>query len=298
MYEENSNRGKDENRYKSWHELLNNMHVVDLSPTFFTNMPGWHSHPNVMIVEDARNFAQNGYFLQTVILPEHSGCHVDAPAHVLPDKADQTIDMFPAHSLFGVAKKIDLSQENYAPGDLVPLSKVEEVMQQAGITIEKGDIAIFDFGYDKYLVDEEKKPAHQRNWWGLNEPGLAEDVCRFLFERRVKAVGSDTPACDMAQINGQITAGFGHARYFLPNGIFIIEGLYGLAKVPASFYLSRCPSRSKVGLVRLSAQLPFSIRNRSTRFLHLSYTLHSGVVWSLRTCYNIMIAQSNISSEP
>lgn len=227
--------------------LLSTLHVVDLSPTFSTNMPGWHSHPDVMIVEDARNFAQNGYFLQMLLLPEHSGCHVDAPAHVLPEKADQTIDVFPVNSLCGLAKKIDLSQANYAPGDLVPLSKVEEVMRQAGITIERGDIVIFDFGYDKYLVDIEKKPAHQRNWWGKNEPGLAEDVCRFLFEAGVKAVGSDTPACDIAQVNGRTTAGFGHARYFLPNGIFIIESLYGLGKVPASFYFIALPLKIKGG---------------------------------------------------
>ena len=86
-------------------QLLSSMRVVDLSPTFYTNMPGWHSHPNVMIVEDARNFAQNGYFLQTIFLPEHSGCHVDAPAHVLPDKAEQTIDIFPANALCGIAKR-------------------------------------------------------------------------------------------------------------------------------------------------------------------------------------------------
>jgi len=166
---------------------------------------------------------------------------------VLPDKADQTIDIFPANSLFGVAKKIDLSQEHYLPGDLAPLSKVEEVMAQTGIAIEKGDIVLFDFGYDQYLVDVEKKPASQRNWWGENEPGLAEDVCRFLFEKGVRAVGSDTPACDMAQVNGQITAGFGHRKYFLPNGIFIIEGLYGLAQVPASFYFMAMPLKIKGG---------------------------------------------------
>ena len=228
-------------------QLLGRMHVVDLSPIFYTNMPGWHSHPNVMIVEDARNFAQNGYFLQTLLLPEHSGCHVDAPAHVLPDKTDQTIDIFPANALCGVTKKIDLTQENYAPGDLVPLSKVEEVMKRAGITIEKDDIVVFNFGYDKYLVDVEKKPAHQRNWWGENEPGLTEEVCRFLSETGVKAVGSDTPACDIAQVKGKTTAGFGHAKYFLPNGIFIIEGLYGLANVPDRFYLLALPLKIKGG---------------------------------------------------
>ena len=227
--------------------LLNTMEAVDLSPLLYSNMPHWHSHPDVSIIEDSRNFGQSGYFLQTLILPEHSGCHVDAPAHMLPDKADQTIDIFPATSLMGIAKKIDLSQENYAPGELVPLNKVQEVMQKSGITLEKGDIAIIDFGYDKYLVDVEKKAPHERNWWGQNEPGLAKDTCNFFYESGVKAVGSDTPACDIAQVNGELKAGFGHTRYFLPNGIFIIEGLYGLANVPTSFYFIALPLKIKGG---------------------------------------------------
>jgi arylformamidase len=222
-------------------KLLGSMKVVDLSPLLYTNMPGWHTHPEVAIVEDARNYAQSGYFLQTLILPEHCGSHVDAPAHVLPNQADQTIEIFPVNALFGIAKKIDLSRDNFAPGELVPLGKVKETLDAAGITIEKGDIAIFDFGYDKYLVDVEKKPPHERNWWGMNEPGLDEDVCRFLYEAGVKAVGSDTAACDLAQINGELKSGFGHIQYFLPNGIFILEGLYGLHRVPNTFYFMALP---------------------------------------------------------
>src|SRR3979411_1218698 len=119
--------------------LLNSLETVDLSPLFHTNMPGWHTHPNVAVVEDARTYSHSGYFLQTLILPEHSGSHVDAPAHVLPDKADQTIEIFPPNSLFGIAKKIDIAKEEYAPGTLVPLSKVQEVLARDELTIEKGD---------------------------------------------------------------------------------------------------------------------------------------------------------------
>lgn len=227
--------------------LLNSMEAVDLSPLLYSNMPHWHTHPDVAIVGDSRNFSQNGYFLQTLILPEHSGCHVDAPAHVLPHKADQTMDIFPATALMGVAKKIDLSQENYDPGELVPLSKVQEILKKSAITIEKDDIVIFDFGWDKYLVDVEQKAPHERNWWGENEPGLAEDVCRYLSEAGVKAVGSDTAACDIAQVNGELKSGFGHIQYFLPNGIFIIEGLYGLANVPTTFYFIALPLKIKGG---------------------------------------------------
>jgi arylformamidase len=227
--------------------LLLSMDVIDLSPLLYTNMPHWHTHPDVMIIENARNFVQNGYFLQVLMLPEHSGCHVDAPAHVLPERAEQTIDSFPVNALMGIAKKVDLSQENYAPGELVPLSKVQEIMQRSGLTFEKGDIAIFEFGWDKYLVDVEKKAPHERNWWGENEPGLARDTCRYLYECGVKAVGSDTAACDIAQVNGERKAGFGHGEYFLPHGIFIIEALYGLSRVPTTFYFIALPLKIKGG---------------------------------------------------
>jgi kynurenine formamidase len=227
--------------------LLNNLEIVDLSPLFHTNMPGWHTHPEVAIIEDSRSYAHSGYFLQTLILPEHSGSHVDAPAHVLPDKADQTIEKVAPTSLFGIAKKIDLAQEQYAPGELVPLSKVQEVLAREELTIEKGDLVIFDFGYDKYLLDLETKKPHEREWWGKNEPGLDEDVCRFLYEAGVRAVGSDTAACDISQINGELKTGYGHIQYFLPNGIFIIEGLYGLNRVPNTFYFMALPLKIKGG---------------------------------------------------
>ena len=234
--------------------FLNSMHVVDLSPLLYTNMPHWHRHPDVFIVEDARNFAQNGYFLQTIILPEHDGCHVDAPAHAHPDKAHQTIDTFPVNALMGVAKKIDLTQDShdksgsYAPGDLVPLSKVKEIMDKSGITIAKDEIVLFEFGWDKYLVDVEKKEPSERNWWGENEPGLDDDVCRYLSELGVKAVGSDTPGCDIALVNGKDrTGGSGHRTYFLPKGIFIIEGLHNLAQVPTTSYFMAFPLKIKGG---------------------------------------------------
>ncbi len=229
-------------------QLLNGMQIIDLSPLLYTNMPHWHRHPDVCIIEDARNFAQNGYFLQTIILPEHDGCHVDAPAHAHADRADETIETFPVNALMGVAKKIDLSQENYAPGDLVPLSKVQEIMDQSGITIAKGEIVLFEFGWDKYLLDVEKKAPIERNWWGENQPGLDDDVCRYLSEIGVKAVGSDTPGCDIAQINRERKGGgSGHQTYFLPRGIFIIEGLHNLAQVPTTCYFMAFPLKIKGG---------------------------------------------------
>jgi arylformamidase len=113
--------------------LLGSMSIVDLSPLLSSNMPHWPSNPDVFIVENARTYAQHGSFAQTLILPEHTGCHVDAPAHQHAELAGQTIDTFPANALMGMAKKIDLSQEHYAPGDLVPLSEQSHRTHQCSI---------------------------------------------------------------------------------------------------------------------------------------------------------------------
>ncbi|HEY4387499.1 MAG TPA: cyclase family protein [Ktedonobacteraceae bacterium] len=228
-------------------DLFNTMEVVDLSPLFYTNMPLWHSHPDVAIIDDARTIERNGYFLQTLILPEHSGSHVDAPPHNHPHLIDETIENIPLTTLMGVAKKIDLSQENYAPGELVPFSKIQQKMKESNITVQKGDIVFFEFGWDKYLIDIDSKGPNERNWWGRNEPGLDEETCRFFSEAGVKAVGSDTSACDIALVDGVTKHQFGHAVYFLPKSILIVEGLFNLAKLPTTFYFIALPLKIKGG---------------------------------------------------
>src|SRR5205823_384064 len=80
-------------------------------------------------------------------------------------------------------------------------------------------------------------------WWGANEPGFAEDLCAYLAERRVKAVGTDTAGCDIAAVGGRVLAGYGHGSYFLPRHILIIEGLCNLAALPAVSYFLALPLR-------------------------------------------------------
>ena len=81
------------------------------------------------------------------------------------------------------------------------------------------------------LFYTKKKKADECNWWGENAPGLDEETCRFLSESEVKAVGAE----------------FGHAVYFLPRSILIIEGLHDLAKVPPIFYFIALPLKIKGG---------------------------------------------------
>jgi kynurenine formamidase len=225
-------------------ELVNVLHgfrAVDLTPTLYSNMPQWSTHPDVHFVSDARNFAQHGYYCQTLVMPEHSGCHVDVPAHALPDHPDETVDAFEATVLWGPAKKVDVSDRAWGPGELLELDAFLRVLDDAALEIESGDVVLVQFGWDRRMEGAEAD-ARIGRWWGANMPGLSEELCRFLGERAPRVVGTDTAGGDIAVADGVITSGaWGHTRDFLPKGILIVEGLANLAMVPSAFYFVALP---------------------------------------------------------
>ena len=61
----------------------------------------------------SRTFERDGYFCQTVVLPEHAGTHVDAPAHVRADLSDATVErMAPCKDPYG---NVLMLHRRYAP---------------------------------------------------------------------------------------------------------------------------------------------------------------------------------------
>jgi arylformamidase len=214
---------------------------VDLSPTIDSNMPKWPTHPDVGILRDARTVAVHGYFAQTLVLPEHAGCHVDAPAHLRGPDSGGTVDTLPLDTLIGPAKKFDLTAEGLEPGQTLSFARFERLAEAQALPIERGDIVLFEFGWDEHFRDELARPSERRSWWGSNMPGLDEDTCRYLSEAGVRAVGADTAGVDIAVVDGRIVSAPGHERWFLPRGILSIEGLYGLTKVPAKFIFVALP---------------------------------------------------------
>lgn len=226
-------------------QMMASCEVIDLAPLLVPNMARWPTHPDLAIIDDARNFEEHGYFLQTLIIPEHVGCHVDAPAHAHKNLAHKTIETFPANCIMGPAKKVDVTDLDLQPGDLLTLAQYEAAAKRAGVGIEKGDIALVQFGWDRNLPGG--SAGRPRDWWGRNNPGMAEDLCWFFSERGVKAVGTDTVSADLGQKDNVMVSDFGHRIYFLPRDILIIEGLLDLAKAPASFYFIALPLKIRGG---------------------------------------------------
>jgi arylformamidase len=223
--------------------LIAGLTVHDVSPTLGPDLPMWFMYEPPQVTP-LFGHAERGAAANSVTIAEHSGTHIDAPFHF--DVDGKTIDQVPPETLLlRPYKKLDLTVLDLQPGDLVDASALRAAADRAGFALEPGDVAIVECGWDRYLPDgtDAREPA----WWGRNQPGLAEDACALLVDAGVVAVASDTAACDCAVRDGEVLSGHGHVSAFLPNGILILEGLKGLAQVPATGLLVALPLKIQGG---------------------------------------------------
>ena len=217
------------------------LRAFDVTPLLEPGMAAFMQHPTLEIDSKARTLDEHGYFAQTLTISEHTGAHIDAPGHI--HAGAQTVDELAPDALIRPYKKLDLSTGAQA-GEPIGLDLIKAGEAAAGVQIEAGDIVVLDFGWERYLsrLDDDG-----RSWWGRNEPGLAEEGCRYLAEAGVSAVAADTWGCDTCAKEGEVSGTPGHSTWFLPNGIYIIEGLVGLAQVPPEGLFLALPLKIKGG---------------------------------------------------
>ncbi len=227
--------------WKELDETLSKAKIVDLSPVIERGMPKWPTHPQI-IVDPTITHGHDGYYCQSLVMGEHTGAHVDCPAHIIEAMMDKTVDTYPATMIFGPAVKYEMYKLNAKPGDRITREQILELEEQMGDKADKGDIVLMDFGYQKYW-----KTDSEWKYYALNAPGLSADACQLFAEREVKAVGSDTVACDTPVINGEELLSYGHRKYWLPNEIFILEMLMNLSEVPTRSYFMALPLKIKNG---------------------------------------------------
>jgi arylformamidase len=218
---------------------LDGLEAVDLSPTLRSNMPRFFAHPEFHIIDDARLIERDRYRLQTLVLPEHVGPHVDAPAHVVAERPEATVDTLDATALWGRAVVVDVSDRDWKAGDLLDVDDLMGVAADGGAQIREGDVVLVNFGWSRHLRDG----GAGVQWWSSNAPGFTEDLCRELHDLGVRAVGSDDPTCDMAWVDAEPTAAFGHLEYFLPKDIYILENLESLGNLPPVVFFAALPLR-------------------------------------------------------
>ena len=130
---------------------------------------------------------------------EHGGTHVDAPIHFFENR--NTVDAIPLEQLIGQGVVIRIA-DKVAADRSYQLSVVDvQAWEKAHGTIPDGAILLIDTGSSNlwpnrkaYMGTDERGEEAVKQ---LKFPGIHPTTAKFLaMERKIKAVGFDTPSLD------------------------------------------------------------------------------------------------------
>lgn len=211
---------------------LDTFEMVDLSHSFYTGMPKWPAHESFSQRRTA--LYEHGSYHNMLAVHEHSGTHIDAPAHFVREgEWHKFLDELPLSSFFGRSVKIDMRGVPKCYG--VTAEDIEK-WEAEHIAIEEGDVVLFDFG----ITDAWERRENERivmDW-----PGLTGDAAACLRDKRVKIIGTDAIALD---IFGNVGDPAHHT--LLGSGILILENIANLHKMPVEGYFMCLPLRIENG---------------------------------------------------
>ncbi|HYZ21529.1 MAG TPA: cyclase family protein [Rhodopila sp.] len=154
------------------------MRLVDLSRTIHHRMARLPNHPMVIIApfstHDEKREA-DGYVFSSAVMSlnmgDHSGTHVDAPAHFDERPGAQGIDEMPLENFLTEAVCLDLSHKPLKSDiTVVDLAQAEKA---AGVEIRKRDTVLLHmdfhrrtYGTDAYLTDFPGLTRESAIWLG------------------------------------------------------------------------------------------------------------------------------------
>ena len=190
------------------------MRIVDLSHPISSGMQVFPGDPAVSL-KAAATVQTDGFEVAELHLGSHSGTHLDAPRHTVPDGA--AVDALPLQALLAPARIVRLAP----PSPRAVIRRADVADQLRGLS--PGTMVLFATGYSR-LFGTPEYLVHPSF-----EPGIAED----LVAAGVQVMGVDTLNPDPTPApgsGGPVDLPFHDV--FLGAGGAILENLTNLAAVP------------------------------------------------------------------
>ncbi len=230
--------------------------VVDLSLVLSEELPCWWSthmpfqHKTFSYFDDrggdaCRLVSRAGGDYQTrwMLLDEHTGTHVDAPAHFIPEPGtglqgegelgSVTVEQIPLDQLAGPAAVIDVPEDLPSEPGVSPIitpGLIEAFEEQHGL-LEAGDVVLFRTGWDRHYLPGQAGSAYCFDPLVLGSvpgwPAPEPPAMRLLIDRGVRCVGTDAPSMGSTHDGGPVH------REGLGAGVAYVEALAGLHQLPA-----------------------------------------------------------------
>jgi kynurenine formamidase len=181
-------------------DLLRTGRWVDLTHDFSAETIYWPTaKPFALEVVSAQRTPAGYYYAaNNFSAAEHGGTHLDAPVHFAEGK--WTTDRIPLERLVGDAAVVDVQAGADSSADYrVDLKALDEWERKHG-AISAGAIVLFRTGWSRHWPDRARYLGTTKTGAGavaeLHFPGIDSAAAGRLVERRVRAVGIDTPSID------------------------------------------------------------------------------------------------------
>lgn len=219
-------------------QSLERAQVIDLSQALEEHMPNYPTHSKFFHNLWTSYWHGDRSLTYQLVMNEHNGTHVDAPAHFISDSkpaAHVTADQIPPQRLLGRGVRIDC--RNFSAGENVARDFITAWESAHGALREK-DIVLFNFGWDAHWSLRPQSRHYLANW-----PGVSMEAAQHLIERRVSAMGVDTLSPD----NPQALSATPIHPVVLEHQVLIIENLCGLGQLPDFFLFLALPLKIKGG---------------------------------------------------
>ena len=205
-------------------QLLDGTRVVDLSYPLTPEFPLFPVYDPVRVAEKF-TYAEHGFCVNSWAFDEHSGTHVDAPAHF---GGEATVERIPPAELLLHAVVIDISQRVEHDHDAMLLADDVLHWERAHGRLPDRCALFARTGWGRRVGD----PAAYLNadpGGVLHSPGFSPEVTEFLKAERpgVRAIGLDTASLDIGA-----SAEFPAHVSWLPSGRYGIENLANLDQLP------------------------------------------------------------------
>lgn len=174
--------------------------IIDLSPPLSPETPVWPGDPRVVLRQPFHLARGDDFTLTELAMSAHTGTHVDAPAHYLPDAAG--VDQLPLDVLIGPARVVDIGDAG-----LITASTLDR------LAIPPGTERVL------FLTRNTARGLMRSPRFHTDFVALAADGAQWLVDRGVRLVGVDylsiAPYDALAPTH----------RILLKAGVVIVEGL-------------------------------------------------------------------------
>jgi kynurenine formamidase len=176
---------------------------VDLTYPFDSTTIYWPTAQpfRLEVVSAQRTAAGYYYAANNFAAAEHGGTHLDAPVHFAEGR--HATDQIPLAQLIGPAVVIDVARQTDSSADYRVTSGDLAAWEEAHGSIPPGVIVLVRTGWGSRWPDRARYLGTTKTGLAavpeLHFPGLHPDAARVLVERRVTAVGIDTPSIDYGQ---------------------------------------------------------------------------------------------------